>query len=77
MMTATCDGCGKQERAAYQGGNWQKPKDWWFRADEDGDQLACNVRCRRKVAKATGKSPDESPWNLLGYLSKPRVVRYD
>ncbi len=65
MMTATCDGCGKEEQAEYRGGNWQKPLAWWFRADKDGDQLVCSVACRRSISKATGKDPEEGVLSIL------------
>ena len=51
-----CDGCGKRERAQWNGSAWFKPHNWFSRHDKDGPQDACSRICIDKVAKEAGKT---------------------
>lgn len=55
-MTATCDGCGRQDAARMAKDEWLKPEGWYQRSDEDGIQIACSRKCIEDVAKKTGKT---------------------
>lgn len=51
-----CDGCGKREPAEASGHNWDKPKKWFQKKDQDGIQDACSRECIMKIATKTGKT---------------------
>jgi hypothetical protein len=52
----TCDGCGKKEKAESNHGQWQKPRLWFQRSDENGIQTACSRECIKKISEKTGKT---------------------
>lgn len=52
-----CDGCGKREPGeVHAGGSTYKPREWFGRQDEDGQQHACSRECIEKIAEKTGKT---------------------
>ncbi|KXB08784.1 hypothetical protein AKJ59_00480 [candidate division MSBL1 archaeon SCGC-AAA385M02] len=58
-----CDGCGKREPAAINPyGKSIKPRKWYSRRDEDGEQHACSRECIKKIAERTGKTDLVLPW---------------
>ena len=52
-----CDGCGKREPAETgRSGLVYKPRDWYSRQDDDGQQHACSRECVQKIAEKSGKT---------------------
>ncbi len=52
-----CDGCGKRTPAEMgRSGDAFKPRSWYARGDDDGQQHACSRECIEKIAEKTGKT---------------------
>jgi len=47
-----CAGCGKRQSMRF----LDKPRHWFSRRDEDGEQLACSRPCIDEAACKTGKT---------------------
>lgn len=54
-----CHGCGLDSGRTVEQG---KPRAWYSRKDDDGEQIACSDACIDKIAAATGKSAMKMPW---------------
>lgn len=51
-----CDGCGKREPGVPQTHGYSKPRIWFQRGDQDGNQDACSRECIERIAEKSGKT---------------------
>lgn len=57
MIMYICDGCDKvQDAEKGIKGELCKPKNWFTRMDDDGEQHACSRECIQQISRETGKT---------------------